>query len=447
MSNKEFILILKILCYHFSDIQIPISLSAKDSATIPNHYMAHRKSYAMLKGCPIPKKILNGCRTLFIVFLFTTIIPPAIAGVMEIPTSSYASSPSIDNNRIVWINEHSGQVMMYDLDTQTGFQITTNSHLHRNAMISGNTIIYLDDGGTKVSYDLYMNDIPTKTETAITDTHDIGEAGISGRKIFWSNFMYDIPTKTRITIPVPPPPSWRQVCSQMVKTEDFGAYACSEEKNYPIPEFYLVDFRTNEKTLMNIPSTARAGIGLWPTLGISGHRFAWTDWRNGNISYDPSAYLGIKSVNADIYMYDLNTKTETPVITDPGNQGLVGISGDKLWYTDDLNSAGTAELVVHDIPTNKETRVSIKELDPTMLGGEPNVISNDKIVYVRQSKIFLYSPSISGTISSGVGGSSSKSAPGTNSGQPIQSKTPISQFVTIIAVVVAGLGFKMRIIR
>jgi beta propeller repeat protein len=402
----------------------------------------------MLKRCPFLKRILKNYRMLLIFLLFSIIITPAIAGVIEIPTGSYASSPSIDNNRIVWIDEHSGQVMMYDLDTQTRTQITTNSHNHLNPMISGNTIIYSDDGGTKVNYNLFMYDIPTKTETAITDTHDIdysSNVGISGRKIFWSNYMYDIPTKTRTTIPVPPSPSHSQICSQMVKTENVGVYGCSEEKNYPIPEFYLVDFRTNEKTLMNIPTTARAGIGLWPLVGISGHRFAWTDWRNGNISYDPSAYLGIKSENADIYMYDLDTKTETPVTKDPGNQSLVGISGDKLWYTDDLNSVGKAELVVHDIPTNQETRVSIKELDPTRLGGDPNVISNDKIVYVRQSNIYLYSPSISGTISSGVGGSSSESAPATNSGQPIKGKTPISLSVIILAIVVALLCYKQKI--
>jgi beta propeller repeat protein len=394
-----------------------------------------------------------GLRVIALAVLCSLLSVPAIAGVIQITSDSYDNRyPSIDGDRIVWIRQinNKGQVMMYDLTSKSETQITTNPAAdHERAWISGNTIVYNDDGGKQFYYDLYLYDIPTKTVTAITDTHDVDTMAllyfrISGQDMYWSNFMYDIATKTKTTIFVPPHSS----CTAMEKSGYYGVYGCLLDQTTGKAEFSLVNLKTNAKVPLNIDKNALRGMAL-SSFAFSGHRIAWTDLRNGNMTTDPSVPFGIRVTNSDIYMYDIDTKKETQVTSDPGNQYVLGISGDKLWYTDDRS--GKPELVLRDIPTNQETRVSIMdELDAYAIMPDPNAISGDRLVYFRtdtsaKGKICVYSPSISGTISKP--GSSSQAGSGQPSGGTGVSKTPVSVHIAVLALVLSGLFFTKNRMR
>ena len=96
---------------------------------------------------------------------------------------------------------------------------------------------------------------------------------------------------------------------------------------------------------------------------ISGDLVVWTDRRNGNY---------------DIYMYDLSTKTETPIITESQIQRNPAISGNRIVWEDDRN--GNFDIYMHDLETGDTT-----QLTTDSYGQYNPAISGDRIVWTDTS--------------------------------------------------------------
>jgi beta propeller repeat protein len=76
---------------------------------------------------------------------------------------------------------------------------------------------------------------------------------------------------------------------------------------------------------------------------IYGNTIAWTDWRNGN---------------ADIYIYDLSTKTEIHT-TNKSDQTNPAIYGNKVVWEDFRNKAAyNSDIYMQDLSTKKQTQIT-----------------------------------------------------------------------------------------
>lgn len=104
---------------------------------------------------------------------------------------------------------------------------------------------------------------------------------------------------------------------------------------------------------------------------ISGDKIVWNDFRNGD---------------SDIYMYDLTTRTEIPLIVAVGHQELPKIDQDKIVWVDSQNSIS---VYMYDLTTKTETLIAAgapMAMDPQ--------ISGNKIVWLDfrtgKPEIFMY---------------------------------------------------------
>ena len=96
----------------------------------------------------------------------------------RISSSDSAFSPDIDNNIIVWADEHHedeyySSIYMYDLSTKKETQIaTSDSAFYYSPAISKDRIVWLDDRGNK--YNIYMYNLSTQEETHTNNTSITG---------------------------------------------------------------------------------------------------------------------------------------------------------------------------------------------------------------------------------------------------------------------------------
>jgi beta propeller repeat protein len=100
---------------------------------------------------------------------------------------------------------------------------------------------------------------------------------------------------------------------------------------------------------------------------ISGDRIVWWDYRSGDHSG-----MGRHS---DIYMYDLSTGTETPIVINPSHQYHPDISGDRIVWAD-LRSGYRYDVYMYDLSTGTETQITT---DPSHQSSP--VICGDHIVW------------------------------------------------------------------
>ena len=67
--------------------------------------------------------------------------------------------------------------------------------------------------------------------------------------------------------------------------------------------------------------------------------------------------------NSDIYMYDLDSKTETQITSDKASQIEPAISGDKIVWTDRRNQ--NTDIYMYDLTTKKETQITTDKAEQT----------------------------------------------------------------------------------
>jgi beta propeller repeat protein len=94
---------------------------------------------------------------------------------------------------------------------------------------------------------------------------------------------------------------------------------------------------------------------------IYGDRIVWMDERNDN---------------TDIYMYDLSTETETQITTDPDFQYGPAIYGDRIVWEDRRNPPGYSDIYMYDLATSTETPITIRRSEQ-----QSTAIYGDRIVW------------------------------------------------------------------
>jgi beta propeller repeat protein len=122
---------------------------------------------------------------------------------------------------------------------------------------------------------------------------------------------------------------------------------------------------------------------------ISGDKVVWEDWRN-----DPDDDVGGNYFNCDIYLYDLTTKEEKQITTDPSDQYHPDIFENIIVWDDfrDDNSAGPNDqnIYFYDLITNEEgiiTDAYRSQVNPEISG--KNIVWEDWRLF-GISNIFYY---------------------------------------------------------
>jgi beta propeller repeat protein len=103
--------------------------------------------------------------------------------------NGYGSQPDIYGNRIVWsegsMEPGNIDIMMYDLSTSTGTQITTNGSSQTAPAIYGDRIVWQDDrNGNQndgTNYDIYMGTLSESEPTPVPPVANFAASPISGK--------------------------------------------------------------------------------------------------------------------------------------------------------------------------------------------------------------------------------------------------------------------------
>lgn len=101
---------------------------------------------------------------------------------------SLQSYPALYNDRIVWVDNRSGDWNIYikDLSTSTEMQITANKSNQYSPDIYGDRIVWYDERNGKG--DIYMYDLSSSTETQITSNESNQQIpAIYGDRIVWQD--------------------------------------------------------------------------------------------------------------------------------------------------------------------------------------------------------------------------------------------------------------------
>ncbi|MEK6934977.1 MAG: hypothetical protein AABW46_03810 [Nanoarchaeota archaeon] len=96
-------------------------------------------------------------------------------------------------------------------------------------------------------------------------------------------------------------------------------------------------------------------------------------------------YHSNRGGNLDIYMYDLSTKQEKRITTDPADQSYPKIYGNVIVWEDKRHGDGA--VYMYDISTGKEIRVTTRVVG---LGGWKIAIYANRIAYISNDYIYTY---------------------------------------------------------
>jgi len=262
----------------------------------------------------------------------------------RISTSGNASNADIYGNTIVWQDTRNGgnpDIYTYNISTKKETRITKSGSAV-NPAIYGNLIVW-SDGRNKNEGDIYMYDLSSKKETRITKSGWAFNPDIHGSKIVyersnWSNwdqdsgiFLYDLSTK-KVT----------QIDADSSSNED--PYTTITNTN---PVIYgnriaweetidIVDggWTVNEGLeTYNLSTKTKSYLGRYASL-------FYPDIYNNIIITDMNS-------NAQFWMYDFSTKSETVISTSEGVSNP-RIYGNNIVWGNSL----------YDLSTKNETQIT-----------------------------------------------------------------------------------------
>ena len=110
-------------------------------------------------------------------------------------------------------------------------------------------------------------------------------------------------------------------------------------------EIYLYDLDTRVETMLITPYMSISGY----PLNISGNKIVWENHRDDK--------AGI--VNPDIYLYNLDTGVETPLCTGSWYQRYPAISGNKIVWQDDRNGGRDMNYDIYLYDLDREVEIPI----------------------------------------------------------------------------------------
>lgn len=225
----------------------------------------------------------------------------------------------------------------------------TNHGTATNPAIYGSTIVWQDNRNG--NWDIYIQDLSTKKETRITKSGSVDNAikpAIYGNRIVWMDkrnggsvnnqwggedvYMYDFSNKketriTKSTMSIDPDYSFSlAIYGNKILWGVDGA-------------FCIYDIPTHKE---NWVSTSTASF----YHAFNGNIVAWI--------YEMNAAEG-----GNLYMYNLSTNTETPIVTS-NSAGSPDVYGNKIVYEDHRNNNtwGIGDIYMYDVTTHQETQIT-----------------------------------------------------------------------------------------
>jgi beta propeller repeat protein len=288
--------------------------------------------------------------------------------------------------------------------------ITNNLDHQIEPVIYGDYIVWTDyrnDDGTGMNSDIYLYDLSTRQEHAISiNSSRQVRPDIYGNWIVWEDnraglndwdlWAYDLTTETEVLI------TQNQVSNQnnpaiyknLVVWEDVGRMGAARHDN----DIYIKDLSTGS-TGSDYSITTEEGEQI--DADIYGDYIVWTDRRSGN---------------ADIHIYDLSVDTdsdgtpnyrdsdddndnvpdvadldpdpaEQPLITNPERQHNPAIYGDYVVYQDHRN--GNSDIYMFNLKNNTEVALTNTPEDESLPRIYDNYVVYEKLVDTQRD-IFYY---------------------------------------------------------
>jgi beta propeller repeat protein len=264
--------------------------------------------------------------------------------------------PQIYGDYIVYYDDRNGNwdIYMYDLVNHTETQITTNTAIQQNPAIYGNRIVW-EDNRNSGNWDVYMYDLVNHTETRITFFGTNRYPAIYGDRIVYAKtydgdiniYMVDLSGTGEILISTP---EWC-VYGDLPRSAIYGDRIVYEGENEVwrnsafICEMniFMKDLRTHAEWRTTDTYTQK-------NPDIFENYIVWDDNRNGNI-------YTIGHDDWDIYVYNLDSVTETRLTNNTKNQQKPAVYGDRIVYQDDRNGNWDIYMALlgwSDVPSGPE---------------------------------------------------------------------------------------------
>jgi len=293
--------------------------------------------------------------------------------------NQYDMYPEIYNNKLVWIKYLDGtlgppEIFLKDISTDEIIRITNNQYFESNPSIFDNKIVWQDyrDG----SFNIYLYDLNTKTETQIT--YDGAESpSIYGDKIAYQSlgyiFVYDLNTKTET-----------QITSEPGMNPIIFENKIVYRRDYENPKIFVYDLNTKTETqityegraenpsiyddkiiwvddsdgysnlyLYNLINQIKTKITSYTNnfffmapQGIYESMIVWSDNSNGNFN---------------VYLYDINTRTKTQITRAQFNEFFPKIYPPWIVWEDEGNINGIPSIYGYDLVSKITTELSFEE--------------------------------------------------------------------------------------
>lgn len=290
--------------------------------------------------------------------LMLLILVSTVASTAQYTKIGSGSEPTIDGNKVAWIND--GVIYVYDLDTKKDIAISSSAASH--PAISGSKLVWHDESTGVPRLTVY--DLETGARSYITkDVDSDSIPAIYGNRIVWSAnssvYMRDISTSTQ---------------TRIAGGNDPGIYDNKIVYSFGTadntPQIYIYDTITESSI-----DVSQYGDNYYPR--IYGNKIIWSDFytRLGNIR-----------------MY--NTATEQQIEVTTGDDmtgydtgGSIDIDGDKLVYLkhNDLADMESGDVYAYDITTGQSTQLSSGNTAQTP------VISGNVVVWSDSGSIHMIS--------------------------------------------------------
>lgn len=240
--------------------------------------------------------------------------------------STLITSATSDSDRTETSSSRNQQVSRLRI-AGTETRITTESYDQTNPVIFGDFIVW-NSWNSPGGIDYW--DVITQTKDRINNRPQPFSHDISGDHIVWSEyvdgvniFLYDASTQstTRLTRGL--------VTSQPAISGNYIVWVENQQ---------LLLYNLNNNRV--IPITKQ---GAPSNPDIAGTYIVWQDHRSGNW---------------DIYLFDLSTKSETQITSDPGEQISPVVSGQHIVWEDRRNGSAKPDLYLYNLSTQTESQIT-----------------------------------------------------------------------------------------